>query len=107
MRSYSAQKAFMGNVSLPKIEVAYATPESQTIVELNVEQGISVREAIEMSGLAKTYPGLTVAEGLVGIFSKKVPLDYILMEGDRVEIYRELILSPKEARRLRALNKKR
>ena len=37
-----------------------------------------------------------------GPISRKVPLEQILREGDRVEIYRPLIADPKEARRARA-----
>jgi hypothetical protein len=43
--------------------------------------------------------------GAVGIFSRKVPLDHVLRDGDRVEIYRPLICDPKEMRKQRALEK--
>jgi putative ubiquitin-RnfH superfamily antitoxin RatB of RatAB toxin-antitoxin module len=36
------------------------------------------------------------------VFAKKVPADRVLEEGDRVELYRPLILDPMEARRRRA-----
>ena len=39
----------------------------------------------------------------VGIFSRKVPLDHVLRDGDRIEIYRPLTADPKEMRRQRAL----
>ena len=36
------------------------------------------------------------------VYGQRVTMDYILQDGDRVEILRPLILSPMEARRLRA-----
>jgi putative ubiquitin-RnfH superfamily antitoxin RatB of RatAB toxin-antitoxin module len=38
----------------------------------------------------------------VGIFGRKVSLERVLENGDRVEIYRPLIADPKEVRRQRA-----
>jgi hypothetical protein len=38
----------------------------------------------------------------VGVFGKRVPPDTPLADGDRVEIYRALLLDPKERRRQRA-----
>ena len=42
----------------------------------------------------------------VGIFSRKVTLDYLLSAGDRVEIYRPLLADPKEVRRQKAEQEK-
>jgi putative ubiquitin-RnfH superfamily antitoxin RatB of RatAB toxin-antitoxin module len=39
----------------------------------------------------------------VGIWGKRVTHEQRLRHGDRVEIYRELVRDPMEARRLRAL----
>ena len=84
------------------VEVAYATPEKQRIVALAVEDGCTVKEAIERSSIREEFPGLEVNPGAVGIFSRKVSLDHRLRNGDRVEIYRPLIADPKESRRARA-----
>ena len=37
----------------------------------------------------------------VGIFSQKCSLDHVLEPGDRIEIYRPLLIDPKERRRQR------
>lgn len=84
------------------VEIVYATPQRQVVRSLEVNAGCTVGEAIEQSGLRDEFPGLKVDPGAVGIFSRKVPLDRVLAEGDRVEIYRPLIADPKEARRRRA-----
>ena len=85
-----------------RIEVAYATPERQVLMELDVPAGCTVAEAIELSGIRQEFPGMVVDPDAVGIFSRKVAFDHCLAEGDRVEIYRPLIADPKESRRKRA-----
>jgi putative ubiquitin-RnfH superfamily antitoxin RatB of RatAB toxin-antitoxin module len=84
------------------IEVAYATPEKQVLLCLDVNAGTTVAEGIEQSAIREQFPDLTVDPQGVGIFSRKVALHHVLREGDRIEIYRPLIASPKEARRERA-----
>jgi putative ubiquitin-RnfH superfamily antitoxin RatB of RatAB toxin-antitoxin module len=89
---------------LPKqsVEVAYATPERQLIVQVEVPSGCTVAEAIERSAIVEQFPELVIAPDRVGIFSRKVALDHVVQSGDRVEIYRPLIADPKETRRKRA-----
>ncbi|HBB53234.1 MAG TPA: RnfH family protein [Legionellales bacterium] len=44
----------------------------------------------------------------VGIFNKKVSFDTLVQPGDRIEVYSDLLIDPKEARRHRAKpNKKK
>lgn len=85
-----------------RIEVAYAEPERQVVVALEVEPGCTVGQAIERSGLQLEFPNLVVDPRAVGIFSRKVSLEQLVEDGDRVEIYRPLIADPKESRRRRA-----
>jgi putative ubiquitin-RnfH superfamily antitoxin RatB of RatAB toxin-antitoxin module len=90
-----------------KVEVAYATPEKQLIVEVDVAEGCTVKEAALMSGLDKEFPGLDIAASPMGLFGRKVakPDVEVLNAGDRVEIYRPLIIDPKQARLNRAAKK--
>lgn len=88
--------------SLIKIEVAYALPDRQVLLELEVEEGTTVREAIERSGLLAWFPEIEVKRGRVGIFGRTAQLHAPLGDGDRVEIYRPLIADPRETRRERA-----
>jgi putative ubiquitin-RnfH superfamily antitoxin RatB of RatAB toxin-antitoxin module len=88
------------------VEVVYALPARQELLRLEVPLGATVAEAIEISGIQKKFDDLEIGPGAVGIFSRKVPMDQVLREGDRVEIYRPLIADPKEARRRRADGKK-
>jgi len=83
------------------VEVAYATPVRQMIIAVNVAAGTSAGQAIELSGIRKEFPAIP-AQPVVGIFSRKVPLDHPLAAGDRVEIYRPLLTDPMDTRRARA-----
>ena len=90
-----------------EVEVAYALPERQTLLRLNVPQGTSAEGAVRLSGLLARYPSLDLASSKLGIFSKVVAADRVLREGDRVEIYRPLIADPKAVRQQRAEEGKR
>ena len=90
-----------------EIEVAYALPQGQFLRRLEVPSGSTVREAIVQSGVLSKFPDINLETVKVGIFSRPVGLGVALKSGDRVEIYRPLILSPIDARRLRAKRRKR
>lgn len=86
-----------------RVEVAYARPDEQVILPLEVDAGTTVQEAIERSGVLERFPEIDLAgRSKVGIFGKLTKLDSALREGDRVEIYRPLKADPKEVRRKRA-----
>ncbi len=89
--------------SMIYIEVAYAAPDKQVLLGLSVPQGTTVAEGIEQSAIQDEFPELKMDFKAVGIFSRKVPLDHLLRDGDRIEIYRPLMADPKEIRRQRAL----
>lgn len=84
------------------ITVSYATPEKQVEIPLVVEENCTVALAIRRSDILKQFPEIRLGETPVGIFSKKVELDSVMRDGDRIEIYRPLLMDPKQARRLRA-----
>lgn len=84
------------------ILVAYATPDKQLEIPLEVEENCTVALAIQRSGILPLFPEIKLGEASVGIYSKKVALDTGLREGDRIEIYRPLKIDPKQARLLRA-----
>jgi len=89
-----------------KVEVAYALPEQQVIIPVQVEQGTTVEQAVSLSGVLQQFPEIDLASTKVGIFGKICKPDTVLRERDRVEIYRSLIADPKESRRRRADKKK-
>ena len=86
-----------------KVEVAYALPDEQILLEVVVDPGTTLGEAIRLSGILEQYPEIDLGTlNKVGIFGKLAKMDKVLQPGDRVEIYRPLIADPKEVRRKRA-----
>ena len=85
-----------------QIEVVYALADHQVVIALECPYGITLGEAIEQSGIEKRCPDIDLEKMDVGVFGLKQPLDHVLSDHDRVEIYRPLLLAPVEARRLRA-----
>jgi hypothetical protein len=89
------------------IEVAYARPEEQVILKLDVAPDTSIQQAIEQSGMLERFPEIDVGTLKAGIFGKLKKLTQTLQQGDRVEIYRPLIADPKQVRKERAAAGKR
>lgn len=87
-----------------RVEVAFAGPKIQKIVELEVDQGTSVFDAATRSGLENVFPEINYEEIHMGLFGKmvKAPRTELLRDGDRIELYRPLIIDPKQARLNRA-----
>ncbi|HIM95407.1 MAG TPA: RnfH family protein [Gammaproteobacteria bacterium] len=84
------------------VEVAYALEKKQTLLELEVSEGTTLKQAVELSGIIDIYPQIDLTKDKTGIFGKIAKLDAILREKDRVEIYRPLIADPKQVRKERA-----
>lgn len=82
-----------------QIGVAYADKFKQVWLKLDVPEGCSVREAIDRSGLLKQFPEIDLDQQKVGIFGKVTKLDARLQEGNRVEIYRNIIADPETVER--------
>lgn len=85
------------------VEVAYGLPHRQWLLDVDLPLGATIAEAIEASGIRQKCPDIEISDDNLGIFSHKARLDTVLNNGDRVEIYRSLIIDPKESRRFRAL----
>ena len=84
------------------VEVAYALPDEQLILSLEVPSDCVVEDAIKRSGILETYPQIDISTDKVGIFGKMSKLNASLRDKDRIEIYRKLIADPKESRRQKA-----
>ncbi|HIM54060.1 MAG TPA: RnfH family protein [Gammaproteobacteria bacterium] len=84
------------------VEVAYALENKQTLLELKVSEGTTLKQAVELSGIIDIYPQIDLTKDKTGIFGKIAKLDAVLREKDRVEIYRPLIADPKQVRKERA-----
>jgi putative ubiquitin-RnfH superfamily antitoxin RatB of RatAB toxin-antitoxin module len=84
------------------VEVVFAAaPHDVRTAQVCVAIGATLADALRASGL---LTGLSVeaADALkAGVWGRLVPLDTPLREGDRVELTRDLLVDPKEARRQR------
>jgi len=85
-----------------KITVVYVTPSIRFIKELEVIEHSTIQTVIEQSSVLQQYPEISLDKNKVGVFGEILPLDTVVKENDRVEIYRALTMDPMEARRLRA-----
>lgn len=90
-----------------EVEIAYARPEKQRIVTVQVPDDATMLEAVKQSGITELFPEIDLETVDMGIFGKvvKKPAEHQLREGDRVELYRPLKIDPKQARLNRAKNK--
>ena len=90
-------------VKVIEVEVAYAEHDKQIIKSVEVPVNTTALEAVNLSGIREEFPQVPGDEEIeIGIFSKKCEPSLVLQAGDRVEIYRPLLIDPKEARRLKA-----
>jgi putative ubiquitin-RnfH superfamily antitoxin RatB of RatAB toxin-antitoxin module len=87
------------------VTLCYATPDLELLGELWVAPGTTIGEAIAASDALAGLPEIDLATHPVGIFGKKKPLDTVLREHDRIELYRPLVADPKDSRRRRAVKK--
>ena len=85
------------------VQVVYALSDNQSIITLSVPTGDTAQQAVEKSGVLSKQPEIPWPDSKLGIFGKIVSHSTVLKHGDRIEIYRPLIIDPKESRRQRAL----
>jgi putative ubiquitin-RnfH superfamily antitoxin RatB of RatAB toxin-antitoxin module len=83
------------------IEVCYALPDGQTLIPVELPEGATVQQALDASGILQRFPQIDLAQQKVGVFGKLKSLDTVLVDHDRVEIYRPLTVDPKAARQRR------
>lgn len=85
-----------------RVSVIYAAgADEQCELSVAVPAGATLREAIQQSGILTRYPEIDLTTCAVGIYSKRANLEDVVNAGDRIEIYRPLLIDPKEARRAR------
>ena len=84
------------------VEVACSPAAGQVVCrQLVLQPGATVREAIAQSGLPWSAESEGAGPLKIGVWGQLRPLDHVLRDGDRVEIYRALLIDPMDARRVR------
>jgi putative ubiquitin-RnfH superfamily antitoxin RatB of RatAB toxin-antitoxin module len=90
-----------------RVAVAWsARPGEAREVDVALPAGARVLDAIRASGAMVGEGAVDISTQAVGIWGRAAALDAPLADGDRVEIYRPLLMDPKEARRRRAQRRK-
>ncbi len=84
------------------IGIVFAAPDPQMLVELRLAPGATIADAIAASGLIDAFPEHALNALPVGIWGRITQASQVLQDGDRVEIYRQLLVDPMESRRLKA-----
>ncbi len=73
-------------------------------LDLQLPLGACVRDALQRSGM---LAAIGDAPWKVGVWGQLRALDHVLRDRDRVEVYRPLMIDPKDARRLRQRQQRR
>lgn len=96
----------MANDPLLTIEFIYAEAARVWRKSLRLAPGSTVGQAIELSRFVQDNPGYPYDNLKVGIFGQRCDINRLLIDGDRVEIYRPLAFDPMESRRRRAIHRR-
>lgn len=96
-----------GEPAALRVEIAYARPDEQAIIPVEVPEGTTLEQAILQSRIQERFPEIQLQTAKVGVFGKLSKLSATVRAGDRVEIYRPLLADPKEVRKQRAAEGKR
>lgn len=70
------------------VEIVYATRDLQQCEEIQLSRGATIQDGIFVSGLMTMFPEIDLEQFKVGIHGSVKPLDQVVREGDRIEIYR-------------------
>lgn len=81
------------------VGIAYDNGRKQVWLKLEVPDGSTVREVIDLSKLIEMFPEIDLDTQKVGIFGKATKLDAVVTEGSRVEVYRPIIADPETVER--------
>ena len=80
------------------VEIVAALPERQKLIELEVPSGSTVADVIAASKILRYFPELGDSELEAGVWGRVVSRDTAVKAGDRIELYRPLLIEPREAR---------
>ena len=84
------------------IEVVYALPQQQHCVSVDVSAGATIAEVLDQACRSGEFGSLNWRAHSVGVFGRVCGPGETLRDGDRVEVYRPLMMDAKTARHRRA-----
>ena len=89
----------MTNLKALEVEVAYALPEQQWLVRVQLPPGARAAQAVSAARGSPGFPELGDQPLRIAVWGQPAALDDALQPGDRVEILRPLKIDPRAARR--------
>jgi hypothetical protein len=84
-----------------RIEIVYAEPHRAIVKALSLAAGSCIADALQLAAHDPDFSGVDLVNSPLGVFGRAAVRQYVLKEGDRIEIYRPLAADPKAARRSR------
>lgn len=94
-----------GSAEWLHVEVVYALPRGAVVIKTRCRPGTTLAQVIHASGILERFPDIDLGRNPVGVFGARAAPGARVANGDRIEIYRPLIVDPKTARRLRGKGK--
>ncbi len=86
-----------------RVNVVHAIVGQAWEVDLDCPTGTQVREAVELAVAHEEFVGVDLSgDETYAVWNQEVRRDHVLQDGDRVEILRDLVVSPMERRRMYA-----
>lgn len=82
-----------------QVGIAYATSIQQVWYYVDMPEGATAIEAIKASGILNQFPEINLDAQKIGIFGNIIEPNYLIEEGDRVEIYRPITIDPEKLER--------
>ena len=73
-----------------RVEVIFALPSRQELVEVDLVTSSTAADAIESAGMRKEFPDFDLDAMPIAIWGKPATRRRKLVDGDRVEIYRPI-----------------
>ena len=84
------------------VRVVYAELDGSWFNQLlSLPLNSTVEDALQQSGILQMHPEWSLAQMVVGIYGHRRPLETLLHDQDRVEIYRPLKIDPRVNRKNR------
>ena len=84
------------------VTVVYAERDHATAYEVEVPVGSTAFNVLERSLIFDAIEPATRSSIRFGVFGRECGRDYLVADGDQIEVYRPLTIDPKERRRLQA-----
>jgi putative ubiquitin-RnfH superfamily antitoxin RatB of RatAB toxin-antitoxin module len=92
----------MADVSTLRVTVAFSPAARETREwTVTVPQGSTVLDAIQQTTVTQEFPQIEVESMNLGVWGRRCIPAQTVRDGDRVELYRPLLVDPKIARRER------